>query len=105
MERKGIPISSKEHLTLSGFTETPQSREYDIVKPVIQMGDRKKRITAMVVDNQPKTIVTLGLTEVVEHLTSKGIKLAEPIVNNDKVGPVDILIGAGKYYYFISRHT
>ncbi|XP_045135683.1 uncharacterized protein LOC123518747 [Portunus trituberculatus] len=81
-------------MTITGF----------IVKPVIQMGNRKKRITAVVTDELPQTIVTTELSDVVHKLTKKGIQLADPIVENDKVGPIDILVGCDHYYDFISTN-
>ena len=75
------------------------------LKPVIKMGNRQKRITAVVVEQLPRAIVTAGMTEAVQHLTSKGIILTDPIVNNDTIGPIDILIGVDHYYDFISPYT
>ena len=81
------------------------TQDFQIVKPVIRMGNRRKRITALVVDELPETIVTAGLTNVTRVLVSQRVKLATPLVQNDKLGPVDILIGADHYFDFISHHT
>ncbi|XP_045119397.1 uncharacterized protein LOC123509263 [Portunus trituberculatus] len=105
VQRKCISVKARERMTLTGFTGQAQSQKYDIVKPVLQMGNRKKRVTAVVVDTLPDTIVTVGLSNVIDHLTSKGMNMADTEVNDDKVGHIDILIGADHYYDFISTTT
>ena len=56
-------------------------------------------------DELPQCIATAGLSKAIEKLARRGIRLADPGVNNDKVGPVDILIGSDHYYKFISLHV
>lgn len=103
VERAGISIKSTVQMTLAGFMGQPTTQDFQIVKPVIRMGNRRKRITAVVVDELPKAIVTAGLTDVIKHLNNKGLKLADREVKNDRVGPIDILIGSDHYYDFISK--
>ena len=105
MLHTGMTIKATEKITLQGFMSKPNSEVYQVVKPTIQMGARKKRITAVVVDELPQAIATEGLTAVKERLMSKRITLADTEVNNDRVGPDDILIGADHYYDFISLNT
>ena len=100
-----LPIKTSVKMTLNGFMGQPITQSYDIVKPLITMGNRKKRITAVVVDELPQTIVTTGLTGSMVQLREEGFKLADTIPNQDRVGSVDILIGADHYYDFISLRT
>ena len=58
----------------------PTTQTFDNVKPVIKMGNRLKRINAVVVEQLPKAIVIAGMTDAVQHLTSKGITLADPVI-------------------------
>ena len=100
----GIAIHREENMSLQGLLSEPTREDYRIVKPVVKMGNRLKRVSAVVVDELPEAIVTAGLSEAVEHLTKIGIHLADPVIHNDKVGPVDMIIGGDHYYDFISLH-
>lgn len=105
VERTNMAIRSTQNMTLQGFMGKPNSNVYQIVRPKIRMGNRKKRITAVVVDDLPQCIKTTGLSKTIEKLTRRGIRLADPNVTNDKVGPVDILIGSDHFYDLISLHV
>lgn len=105
VQQCGLKTKQRKSLTLTGFMSNPTTQEFDIVKPVIKMGNRLKRITAVVVEQLPKAIVITGVTEAVHYLTSRGIKLADPNIINDTIGPVDILVGADHYYDFVSTNS
>ena len=84
MLHTGMTIKATEKITLQGFMSKPNSEVYQVVKPTIQMGARKKRITAVVVDELPQAIATEGLTAVKERLMSTEITLADTEVNTDR---------------------
>ncbi|XP_045116130.1 uncharacterized protein LOC123507385 [Portunus trituberculatus] len=104
VEKASLSTMSTENMTLQGFMTEPTTAIYDIVKPTIRMGNRRKRLTAVVVDELPKTIVTSGLSEIMERLSDQGIQLADMVSNDDRIGPVDMLIGSDHFYDFISPH-
>lgn len=105
VQKARIPIKSEVTMTVKGFMGQPHEQKLEIVKPIVKLGNRRKRITAVVVEELPETIVTPGLTEVINHLTCCGLKMADPIVENDTVGQTDILIGSDHFYDFILRQT
>ena len=98
-----LPVKMSAKMTLTGFMGNPVTQTYDIVRPIIKMGNRIKRIFAVVVDKIPQAIDTAGLTGAMEHLSRLGVKLADTIPLNDNVGPVSLLIGADHYYDFIGN--
>lgn len=101
VQETGLTITTTKNITLKGFMATPKAQDYQIVRPVIRMGNRRKKITAVVVDELPDDITARGLSAAVKKLTTQGIKLADPNVNSDRVEPVDLLIGGDFYYDFI----
>lgn len=104
VEKSGLPIKLTERMTLTGFMGQPNTKAYRIVKPLLKMGNRRKRLTAVVVEELPQTIIMAGITDAIRELTSIGIKLADPVIGNDKVGPIDLLIGSDHYYDFIATN-
>lgn len=96
-----LPITDTLEMTLTGFMSTPNTRQFNIVRPLLKMGKRFRKITAVVVEELPRSITTVGLTDVTHRLQRDGINLADPVIENDRVGPVDILIGCDHYYDFI----
>lgn len=105
VQQSGLTTKQTKTMTLTGFMDHPTTQEFDIVKPVIQMVNHRKRINAVVVEQLPRTIVTAGMTDAMQHLIRKGIILADPNIQNDTIGPVDLLIGVDYYYDFISPHS
>ncbi|KAK3871585.1 hypothetical protein Pcinc_023273 [Petrolisthes cinctipes] len=64
-------------MTITGFMGQPKSEDFHIVKPMIKMGRRRKRVTAVVVEELPHVIVVPGLSEVLRDLSSKGFQIAK----------------------------
>ncbi|KAK3894099.1 hypothetical protein Pcinc_002118 [Petrolisthes cinctipes] len=105
VEEIRLPIKETVRMTITGFMGQPKSEDFHIVKPMIKMGRRRKRVTAVVVEELPPIIVVPGLSEVLRDLSSKGFQIAKSKVENDRVGNIDLLIGCDYYYDFISNHT
>ncbi|KAG7163876.1 hypothetical protein Hamer_G027372 [Homarus americanus] len=100
-----MAAQSTVKMTLTGFMGKSTTQDFQIVKPVIKTGNQRKRITAVVVDELPKATVTARLTDVIKQLTSRGLNLVDLIMNNDRVGPIDVLIGSDHHYDFILPHS
>ena len=105
VDRANIPITETTNLTLSGFMTPAVNRDFPIIKAVLQLGRERKRISAVVVETLPTQIQTVGLTKAVQTLQAKGIAIADPHIEGDTVGPVDILIGSDQYFKFVADRT
>ena len=103
VERANIPIAKTTNMSLSGFMASTVNQDFPIIKAVVQLGQERKRIRAVVVDTLPSHIRTIGLTEAIQILQAKGIAIADPHIEGDTVGAVDILIGADQYYNFVTK--
>lgn len=49
-----LKISGKVRLAMSGFLHSKDYEEYNLVRPVVRLGNRLKRITAVVVERLPE---------------------------------------------------
>ena len=75
VQKTGMTIKSTAKMTLKGYKSPMIVQEYPIVKPVIKMGNRRKRVNAVVVDELPDVITVAGLTEVTKKLVNMALTL------------------------------
>ena len=57
VERANIPIANTTNMSLSGFMASTVNQDFPIIKAVVQLGQERKRIRAVVVDTLPSQIV------------------------------------------------
>ena len=87
-----------------GFNQTCPSRQFDIVRPIFTLGNRTKRVTALVAEALPSSINTPGLLRAVEKLKSNQCVLADSF-DSDEVRDIDILVGTDFYGRFMQGLT
>ena len=78
----------KVSLAITGFLTNRESQTFDLVRPLVQLGKYKCRITAAVLNDMDIRITTKGLKRTAEYLLDKGVKLADKNINSDVVGPI-----------------
>ena len=88
-----LPIKGKVNLAITGFLSNNETQTFNIVRPLIEMGKYKCRLTAVVKENMSTNVVSKGLKQTADYLMDKGIKLADKI-NSDVVGPIHLIIGS-----------
>ena len=100
----GLRNIANFEMRLDSFSEEGQSTNYEIVRPVVSLGNRKKRISMAVVDKMPG-IVTPGLHATVQKLTKMGYNLADKQIDSDVVDNVQIMIGSDFFGRYLSGMT
>ena len=91
-------------MRLDTFMGDGQEGIYEVVRPVVSLGNRKKRIAMAVVDRMPR-IVTPGLRDTVNKLTNMGYNLADKHIDSDVVENVQIMIGSDFFSRYLSGMT
>ena len=76
--------------------------QFDIVRPILALGNRKKRVSVLVADALPPSIQTPGLLRAVERLKRNHCILADSF-DPDEVRDINILIGSDYYGRFMQR--
>ena len=74
--------------------------QFDIVRPILALGNRKKRVSVLVADALPPSIQTPGLLRTVERLKRNHCILADSF-DPDEVRDINILIGSDYYGRFM----
>ena len=100
----GLKNIANFDMKLDSFSEEGQTTSYEIVRPVVSLGNRRKRITMAVVDKMPN-IVTPGLFATVQELTKMGYNLADKHIDSDVVENVQIMIGSDFFGRYLSGMT
>lgn len=100
-----LKISGKVRLAMSGFLQSKDYEEYSLVRPVVGLGNRLKRVTAVVVERLPDRISVPGLTRVTKMLKDAGLELADKNLTSDVVDGIELVIGADFYGDFITGLT
>ena len=98
----GLESCKTMKLALSGFLKSQEHNDFEIVRTVIRLGNRVKRLEAVVMENLPNTIHTPGLKAAVEKLEELGVPLVDQYINEDKLEGIEILIGADYYDQFVT---
>ncbi|XP_068224221.1 uncharacterized protein [Palaemon carinicauda] len=81
-------------MILNSFDVMGDSRDYEIVNPVVSLGNRKKRVTLIVVKDMPEAIITPGLCDTMRDLDRIGYHLAESDIKSDRIDNIKMIIGA-----------
>ena len=100
----GLKNVTNLNMKLDSFSGEGQQSNYEIVRPVVSLGKRKKKITMAVVDKMP-TITTPGLLATAEKLTKIGCNLADKHIDSDVVENVQIMIGSDFFSKYLSGMT
>ena len=95
-----FPVSRKLKLSIKGFMSESVGT-YNQVEPTLLLGSRKVKVSTIVTDKLPSTIITPGLSKVKEALVESGIKLADPDLD-DKIEDVQLLIGSDFFGEFVN---
>ena len=98
------PISSVTIGVKIGFDEPCSQTQFDIVRPILTLGNRKKKVSALVVDALLSSIQTPGLLHAVEMLKCNHCILADSF-DSDEVRDIDILVGSDYYGRFMQGLT
>ncbi|XP_068223542.1 uncharacterized protein [Palaemon carinicauda] len=85
---------STVNMILNSFDGMGDSRDYEIVNPVVSLGNRKKRVSLIVVKDMPEPIITPGLCDTMRYLDKIGYHLADRDIKSDKIDNIKMLIGA-----------
>lgn len=88
-------------LAMSGFLHTKDYEEYKVVRPVVRLGNRKKRIKAVVLEKLPDKIRVPGLVNATRILEAGNIKLADTLTS-DVIEGIEMVIGGDFYGDFIT---
>lgn len=70
------------------------------VKPTVQLGKFKTKITAVVMPDMNTNLTIKGYKETGDFLRTKAIKLGDQNITSDKVGPIQLIIGSDYYGKF-----
>ncbi|XP_068235601.1 uncharacterized protein [Palaemon carinicauda] len=81
-------------MILNSFDGMGDSRDYEIVNPVVSLGKRKKRVTLIVVKDMSEPIITPGLCDTMRDLDRIGYHIADSDIKSDRIDNIKILIGA-----------
>ncbi|XP_066969212.1 uncharacterized protein [Macrobrachium rosenbergii] len=96
----GIRIVTTVDMILNSFDSMGNSKNYEIVNPVVSLGNRKMRVSMIVVENMPELIVTPGLCETMRDLDRRGYRLADKDIRSDRIDNIQMFIGSdflGRY--------
>ncbi|XP_066959014.1 uncharacterized protein [Macrobrachium rosenbergii] len=96
----GIRTVTTVDMILNNFDSMGNSKNYEIVNPVVSLGNRKKRVSIIVVENMPEPIATPGLCETMRDLDRRGYRLADKDIRSDRIDNIQMLIGSdflGRY--------
>ena len=92
-------------MVFDSFNSKGDSKVYEIVRPVISLGKRKKRVTLAVVDSMPQQFLTPGLYSTVTNLSAMGYEMADKEITSDVVDNIQILIGSDYFGRYMSGMT
>ena len=101
----GLKKISEMEMTLDSFDSNGQQNVYEIVRPTLSLGGRKKRVVMAVVKRMPQQIITPGLHATALNLNQLGYKLADKQINSDNVENIQILIGSDFFGRYMSGMT
>lgn len=96
-----MPVVDQVSLSLSSFGNQPVNIICNIVRVVVRLGKSRVSILVVVYDKVNTVIKTPGLSNVVNFLKQKGIKLADQFLDTDDVTNIGLVIGADYYHKFI----
>ena len=97
--------SSKVNMTLDSFNDSGVQKTYEVVRPVVSLGGRRKRLTMLVVESMPQQISTPGILETAQRLNRSGYKLADKHITSDTVEDIKLLIGSDFFGRYVSGMT
>ena len=103
-QQKITPTGSVD-LAITGFTGPWPKRDFETVTLEVTVGDKSEKIDAVVVEKLPERIHTKGLKGTVRYLRKKGIKLADPSLDEDVVPNLGILMGTDYALNFLKGVT
>ena len=98
-----LPIVGQAYLRITGLLAKNNPQNYDLVRPIVQLGRFKQRMTTVVVPDLDTKLTIKGYKETAEFLKTKDIKLADNNIISDTVGPIPLIIGADYFAKFVSR--
>lgn len=101
VDKLQLGINGTMRLSMSGFLHTKDFEEYNVVRPIVRLGNRIKKITAVVVDSLPDRISVPGLGEAVDVLRKANVKLADKYLTSDTVDGIGLVIGGDFYGDYI----
>ncbi|XP_064119025.1 uncharacterized protein LOC135224033 [Macrobrachium nipponense] len=89
-------------LSISGFWDTKEPREYSkVTVPVRVNDDSLVNLKAIVVPKLPQSTRPRGLCEIVSELKSQKVTLADPNLSSSQIDQVKLLVGIDHYFDFI----
>ncbi|XP_064097270.1 uncharacterized protein LOC135208718 [Macrobrachium nipponense] len=89
-------------LSISGFWDTKEPREYSTVTvPVRVNDDSLVTLKAIVVPKLPQSARPRGLCKIVSELKSQNVTLADPNLSSSQIDQVKLLVGIDHYFDFI----
>ena len=97
----GLRAHASLPMIIQGFGGAGEKSNYELVKPVVSLGTRKKRLVMAVVSQMPTQVITPGLQKLASELEKMGYKLADDKLTSDMVGNIELLIGAD----FLARYV
>ena len=86
--------SNKVDMTLDTFDNSGSQKTYEVVRPTVSLGGKRKRLTLLVVDKLPRQISTPGLLDTAHKLSQAGFQLADQNLCSDTVKDIQVLIGS-----------
>lgn len=105
VSKLNLKVTGTVNLAVSGFLHSKGPETYQVVRPVVRLGRRHKRITAIVLDHLPDKISVPGLKRAAERLKRSNIILADKWIESDTIENIDLVIGSDFYGEFINSLT
>lgn len=93
-----LPKIGSVRLTIDGFNSLGSSCNYDTTKFDVTTSDGILTIYAVIIDSLPSRINMVGRCEMVKTLKSRGLILADPTTDHDKLNDLGILIGVDFFF-------
>ncbi len=86
-----------------GFLTSNYIQTYDTVRPIIQLGNFKTKITAMVIPDMNANLTIKDYKETTDFLRTKAIKFAKHNITPEKVGLIQPIIGSNYSGKFVGK--
>ena len=93
------------NMSLTTMQQSGHTDRYELVEPLVALGNRKRRIFMTVVREMPTEIETPGLFATAQKLRGMGYVIADKFINGDQIGNIQLLIGSDYFGRYISHIT
>ena len=101
VKKMGLKPVRKQKIAVSGLLQDSDAIEYPIVQFTLTLGNRKRQVTAIVMERAVASINVPGLSATYKKLKRKGVRLADRKIVQDLITDIELTVGADYYADYV----